>query len=329
MALALRSRRFRAEREDDWRRLEALLARVEAGKIASLTDDELLALPVVYRATLSSLSVARATSLDASLVAYLEALAARAYVLVYGSRLKPLERAGAFFGRDWPAAVRALWRETAVCAALLIGAAVVGFLLVSRDPSWYGSIIPAALSQGRDPTASTSFLRTVIYDSHHERWLTGFAAFLFQHNAQVSLLAFALGFAFCIPTALLVADNGLTLGALVALYAGRGLGFQIGGWLAIHGATELFATTLAGAAGLHIGWAVIFPGPQTRLAAAAAAGRTAGFVMGGVLVMLGCAAVLEGIGRQVVVDDTARWAIGLTSLILWLGYFYLPRRRGS
>ena len=50
------------------------------------TDEELLAIPVLYRATLSSLSVARATSLDHSLIDYLESLSTRAYFFVYGAR---------------------------------------------------------------------------------------------------------------------------------------------------------------------------------------------------------------------------------------------------
>jgi uncharacterized membrane protein SpoIIM required for sporulation len=222
--------------------------------------------------------------------------------------------------------VRALWRETVATAVIFIGAAVVGAVLVSQDPDWFGSIIPGALSQGRDPTAATAALKDVLYGDHGKQGLSAFAVFLFTHNAQISLLAFALGFAFCLPTALLVAANGLTLGAFVALYASRGLGFQMGGWLAIHGATELFATILAGAAGFRIGWAVMFPGERARLEAAADAGRSAGMVMGGVVVMLIFAGLLEGIGRQLIKDDIARWAIGLTTLALWLTYFYLPRR---
>jgi uncharacterized membrane protein SpoIIM required for sporulation len=326
MVLELRSHRFRAEREADWRRLEALLGRAEKGRAQALTDEELLSLPILYRGALSSLSVARATSLDSSVVTYLEALAARAYFFVYGARLRLRERIGAFFRRDWPAAVRDLWPETLAAAAIFILAAVAGAVLVGRDPDWFGSIIPGALSQGRDPTASTAFLRHTLYDDHGRQGLSAFAVFLFTHNVQVSLLAFALGFAFCLPTALLAADNGLTLGALVALYASRGLGFQIGGWLAIHGATELFATILAAAAGFRLGWAVMFPGERTRLEAAARAGRAAGLVMGGVMVMLMFAGLLEGVGRQVIQDDLARWTIGLGALCLWLAYFYLPRR---
>lgn len=324
--LELRSHRFRAEREADWRRFEILLAKAERGRAATLDEDELLALPLLYRTIVSSLSVARATSLDVGLIAYLEGLATRGYFFVYGTRTRLRERLAKFFREGWPSAVKALWRETLVSAVILLVAVVVGYVLVAQDPDWYGSIMPGDMTQGRDPTASTAFLKSILYDAHHHKGLSVFATFLFTHNAQIAILAFALGFAFCLPTALLVAQNGLSLGALLALYASRGLGLQLCAWLFIHGVTELFATILAGAAGFRIGWAVMFPGERTRLDAVAAAGRTAGAAMAGVVLMLIVAGVLEGVGRQVIQFDWARWSIAGLTLALWLGYFYLPRR---
>ena len=105
--------------------------------------------------------------------------------------------------------------------------------------------------------------------------LSVFATFLFTHNAQISLFAFALGFALCLPTAALMVMNGGMLGAFLALFASRDLGAEAGGWLMIHGTTELFAIVLAGAAGFSIGWAVTFPGARSRVDAAAEAGRRA------------------------------------------------------
>ncbi|HEY7901291.1 MAG TPA: stage II sporulation protein M [Caulobacteraceae bacterium] len=324
----LRSLRFRADREADWKALEGLLAKAEGGRAAQLSADELMRIPLLYRSVISALSVARATSLDASLVAYLESLATRAYFFVYGARSRLSERLARFFRHDWPAAVRSLWRETAIAAAILTAGVAVAFVLVWNNPDWFGSILPAALAQGRDPTASTAFLREALYQqtSKNGEGLSFFATFLFTHNAGVSILAFALGFAFCAPTALLMADNGLGMGALMALYASRGLLMPLGGWLAIHGTTELFATVIAGGAGFRIGWAVIFPGRLTRLEAARRAGHTAGTAMAGVVVMLVAAGVLEGVGRQSIRIDTARYAIGAIMLVLWLVYFYAPRR---
>ena len=69
--------RFRTEREADWIAFEALLTKLEKKGAKALTSDELLQLPLLYRATLSSLSIARATSLDKALLDHLEALSIR------------------------------------------------------------------------------------------------------------------------------------------------------------------------------------------------------------------------------------------------------------
>ncbi len=319
-------RRFRAQREGEWRRLEDILATAEKKSVRALSDEDLFALPILYRGALSSLSVARETSLDLELVTYLEGLCARAYFFVYGVRGSVGSRLGAFFARDWPESVRSLWVETLIAVGLIALGALAGFLLVANDPSWFSSFVSQDMAQGRTFEASTESLRSGLYDNPGARGLGFFATFLFTHNAQVSVLCFALGFAFGVPTFMLLVQNGAILGAFLALYASRGLTAEMSGWLMIHGTTEIFAIALAGAAGFRIGWAVLFPGEETRLAAAASAGRSAALAMAGVVVMLFCAGLLEGFGRQLITSDAARYAIGIGMLVLWLAYFYLPRR---
>jgi hypothetical protein len=48
--------------------------------------------------------------------------------------------------------------------------------------------------------------------------------------------------------------------------------------------------------------------------------------MAGVVLMLFCAGLLEGFGRQLIVEDWARYTIGGILLAFWCAYFYLPRR---
>lgn len=328
--LQLKSHRFRYEREADWRRLETLLTRVQRGGAAKLSRDELLETPVLYRQALSSLSMARAISLDQALIDYLENLCTRAYFFVYGARTRPLERVAGFFAREWPLAVQALWRETLASVALMTVGAVVAFILVGRDPDWFFSFIPAGVAGGRDPTASTEFLRGTLYKAvtTHDT-LSTLAAFLFTHNAQIALFAFALGFALCLPTAGLVVYNGAMLGAFLAVFASRGLSVQATGWLMIHGVTELFAVALAGAAGFGIGSAVAFPGERTRVDAAAHAGRRGAMVMAGVIVMLLVAGLLEGFARQLIQGDVARLSIAAASALFWAAYFYWPRAKAA
>jgi uncharacterized membrane protein SpoIIM required for sporulation len=329
MDATLRSLRFRREREESWRELEALLDRAERHAPDRLSDEDMLAIPALYRAALSSLSVARATSLDQALVDYLEALCARAYFFVYGSRTSLLERVQHFFTVDWPVAVQRIWRETIVAAVIMFAAAVASYVLVMADPDWFSAFVPEGLADGRDPSASTESLRETIYgDKTGTEWLTVFATSLFTHNSQVAIFAFALGFAFCLPSSMLIAYNGAMLGAMVAVFASRGLGFEFIGWLTIHGVTELFAITLAGAAGLRIGWSIAFPGDQSRLAAAERTGREGAVVIIGVVIMLFIAGLLEGIGRQVIDSDIVRYTIGAATGVIWFTYFYRGDRRG-
>lgn len=318
------SSRFREARTGDWERLEALIGRVERGRLGALSDEDLFELPVLYRATLSSLSVARETSLDTDLVAYLEALSARAYFVLYGVQPPLLRRLLTFFASGWPGAVRSIVRETLVAIAVMLVGAVAAYLMVRADPLWFHAIVPADLAGGRGPESSVAELRDVLYHPAGSA-LGFFATMLFTHNAQIALMSFALGFAFGVPTLLLLLYNGCILGAFLAIHVQKGLGLALAAWLSIHGTTELFAIGLAGAAGLHIGMAVAFPGKASRSAAATAAGRTAALVMLGVVVMLALAGLLEGIGRQVIQSDMLRAAIGLAALLGWLAYFYNPR----
>lgn len=324
MSEILKSRRFRLEREADWKKLEDLLNRFEKGRGADLSDDEVIAIPVLYRSALSSLSVARAISLDNSLISYLEGLSTRAYFCVYGARTTVAERVSRFFQRDWPRTVRALWVETLVSAAMTLLGTVASYVLTLHSSAWYGAFVPEGLAGGRTPTATKAELYNTLHHGHVDG-LGVFATFLFTHNAQIALLAFALGFACCLPSAFLMIYQGLMLGAFLALFVSRGLGFELGGWLSIHGTTEIFAVTLAGAAGFHIGWALAFPGAKSRLDALTDSGRRAALVMAGVVVMLAVAGLLEGFARQLVESTMLRYAIGGVMLALWCVYFYGPR----
>jgi uncharacterized membrane protein SpoIIM required for sporulation len=113
---------------------------------------------------------------------------------------------------------------------------------------------------------------------------------------------------------------------MLALFFSSGLGIEFSGWLTIHGVTEFFAICLAGAAGLHVGRKVAFPGEQSRLEAITLAGKESGIVMVGVMVMLFVAGLLEGFGRQLISSDVLRYVIGIAFGIVWVVYFYAPRR---
>lgn len=321
-----RSVKFRAEREAEWSELEELLARCLPRGLGALSEHELHRLPMLYRSAISALDVARKTALDRALIAYLESLTGRAYLAVYTSRRPeraPLRR---FFGERFPRAVRAISAELSLCTAIFFLGVLVSYLLVRVDPEWYFAFVDEALAGGRTPGASTDFLREVLYHQE-DGGLSVFGASLFSHNAGIGLLAFALGFAAGVPTAFLVLSNGLMLGAFVALYDERGLLGPLLGWLLPHGVPEIGAILLCGAGGLALGRAVIAPGARTVRDALVESGRRGAVIVAGSVLLFLVAGFVEGVFRQLVTHDLARFALALFNA-LWLGAWIVLGGRG-
>lgn len=323
-----RSTEFRLRREPAWRELEELVGRVERKGVRSLPATALARLPVLYRGALSALSVARSISLDRNLLAYLESLAGRAYLAVYGTRRHLREALSDFARWRFPAAVRGFRWHLAAAALLLALGAAAGFLLTLGDMDRYYAFVSPEMAGGRSPTSSTEALRDALYaEQSTAGLLTTFAMFLFSNNARVGMLAFALGFAAGLPAALLLFVNGLTLGAFAALYHSRGLSLELWAWLLPHGVTELSAVVLCGAGGLALAQRLAFPGAAGRLAGLAEQGRRAGTMVLGAVGMFFLAGLVEGIFRQKVHSVPVRWAVAASSAVLWSAYFALAGRR--
>ncbi|MDF1702418.1 MAG: stage II sporulation protein M [Planctomycetota bacterium] len=323
MTSELRSTRFRREREATWYRLEGLVARAERRGVRALAGTDLAELATLYRATISSLSVARAISLDRNLLEYLEGLCQRAYFVVYGPRRRIREMVSSLLLRDFPRAVRALRWHVVLAGLLFLAGTLVGYQLVADDPERFHSFVDPSLSSGRDPSADTEMLRATLYDGDElsGESLGEFSAYLFQHNAQVGILCFAVGILAGLPVFLLMGSNGLMLGAFSWLFHSRGLGLDWWGWVLPHGITELLAVVLCGGAGFGLAQGLLFPGARRRLDSLALRGRQAGTVVLGAILMLLLAGLIEGIFRQTVTDITVRYAVIITTSIFWIAYF--------
>lgn len=322
---------FRREREKHWRKLEQLLDRVEKRGLDALEADEALRLPQLYRQALSSLAVARATSLDRNLLGYLEALSARAFLVVHGSKASFVQELLAFFAGGFPRALRAAWVELALATACLAGGTLVGSALVLRDPELFHSIVGAELASGRGPECSAAELRAPLYSGAEQgaEQLSLFAGFLFQHNAQIGLLCFALGLLAGVPVPLLLVANGLMLGAFDAIYRRAGLAGELWAWLAPHGVTELLGVALGGTAGFLVARAVLFPGELSRGESARLHGARAAAIAGGAVALFFVAALIEGIFRQRVHDVGLRTALAVATAGWWIFYFGWVGRRSS
>jgi uncharacterized membrane protein SpoIIM required for sporulation len=317
----LRSFRFRKEREARWAELEELVIRVEEQGAHTLSAEEVLRLPVLYQAALSSLSVARNLSLDRALLDYLEGLATRAYLVVYGRARRRTGFLRDFFHHRFARSVFEARRLLALSAALFLLGVACGAVLTTLEPERFYGLISAEEAQGRTPDSPTASLLEALHGTASTSTLSSFAAFLFTNNAKVAMLAFAVGFLGGVPTALVLFINGLSLGALAAVYAARGLSLEFWCWILPHGVTELLAIIIGGASGLAIGARVLFPGHGGRRYALAQAGRESGGRVMGAVCMLLLAALLESFFRQSVHDLAVRGLVALGTALFWVYYF--------
>lgn len=324
----MRSVEFRREREATWKALEETLATADKRGLRNLSAEQLARLPHLYRAALSSLSVARSISLDRALTEYLENLVGRAYFVVYGTRQHLRRQLADFLWWRLPQTVRRARWHLLVAALVTIAAAIAAYQLTRGDLDYYYAFA-GDMAQGRTPASSTAELRDGLYHTESgSGMLATFAASLFSHNARIGILAFATGFVAGLPTLLLLFYNGLVLGAFVALFASRGLAVDLWAWMLPHGATELTAVVLCGAGGLLLAHALVFPGAHTRMDSLREHGREAAVIVVGAVAMLFIAGLIEGVFRQTVTSVPIRFAVAVATSAWWIYYFgFVGRRR--
>ena len=327
----LRSARFRAEREASWQLLDRLVAKTERHGAKNLTYDEARDLATCYRQAMNSLSVARDISLDRALLIYLEQLCARAYLVVYAPQQSLRGLIARLITHGIPQAVRRSATPLLIGFLALLVGMFAGYQLYQQDPSWYYTFVPGDLSDGRTPDASADYLRGTIYgdEGGDGDELGAFASYLFSHNTQVAILTFTVGIFLAVPSFLLTFYNGLLLGAFYAMFASKGLGYDLFAWLSIHGVTEMSAICFACAGGARLGLCVLMPGDMTRRDALNHHGRDAVklVILAGFLLVF--AAFIEGFLRQLIQDPVARLTIGWGLGGLWVAWLTLSGRKDT
>jgi uncharacterized membrane protein SpoIIM required for sporulation len=330
--VVIRSAQFRKVRQWSWEKLDQLVTKAEKKGVGSLEVDEAIELPKLYQAEISSLAVARNTVLDKNLVDYLENLSLRAYLVVYGPRTSLAECLKNFFLKSFPGSVRSLKWCLVISASLFLVGLLTGFIMVTQNHDNYQLLVSDDLAAGRNySTSRPELLNEIIFHpwSGFQESFIFFANTLFRHNTIITLLSFGLGFAFGIPTVILIFTNGLLLGAMIGLHYDKDLTIEFVGWLSIHGVTEITAFILSGGAGLAIAKNVLFPGQSSRINNLAKEGLKASQVMIGAVFMLFIASILEGGFRQLIASTPWRLVIAFLTALFWARYFYRQGREGN
>jgi uncharacterized membrane protein SpoIIM required for sporulation len=307
--------RFEQERSPRWDELDEHVAAAQ-GRPERLGPAGVRELGTLYREAAADLAYARRAFPGDPVVSRLERSVGTARATVYQGTGRRLS-VWAFLSRDYWRAIREDPWALALAWGLLVVPAALAWLWAQHDPAGAVGIIPADFQGAADPPAGG-------------RGLGGsdaaaFSSSVFTNNVRVTLLAFAAGIAAGLGSALVLAFNGLLLGAVGGLAAGAG---NLRGFVDLvtpHGVLELSCIVVGGTAGLRLGRALIDPGPGPRRDALVIAARRAVLLALGTVPWLAVCGLVEGFAQPDALGLAGVLAVGFGlgalfwGLVLWRG----------
>jgi uncharacterized membrane protein SpoIIM required for sporulation len=154
------------------------------------------------------------------------------------------------------------------------------------------------------------------------------ASSIITNNIQVAFQCFAGGIFLGVGALVMLAFNGVLLGAVSAHFANAGLLGYLWTFVVGHSVLELFSIWIAGAAGFRLGLALIAPGQLSRGDALVVTGRQAVRMVGAAVVLLVIAGAIEGSISAGDLPLAARLGVSAGSVV-FLGLYLLNGRRSD
>jgi uncharacterized membrane protein SpoIIM required for sporulation len=305
--------RFIVRNAGAWNRLEELTVRARRSGTRALAPIEVDELVALYQRTGAQLSHARTYYDDPGLTSRLTTLVAAANASIYGSQPVSIRSFGRFFSDTFPVAVYVNRRFIAAAAALMFVPALVFGV-------WMGTS-ERALDVAIPKQEQEALLQSQFEDYYSSAPAAEFSTAVLVNNIRVSFVAFALGVFLCIGTAFILFQNGLSIGVAGGLFFHAHQLGKFFGLILPHGLLELTAITIAGAAGLRLGWTVIAPGDRPRGEALADEGRRAVVIILGLMLCFIVAGLIEGFVTPSDLPASARVGIGVLvelSFVFWI-----------
>ena len=320
---------FERQHEAQWTALDLSLARLEGRQSARSVPADL---PELYRQVCHHLALVRHRRYGADLELRLNRLVLRGHQQIYQGQMVQ-GQAGGFAGivdfarSGFPQLVRSEKRLVGLSALLFAAPLLLMTVFVPHHPEVAFSVLPPAtveqMGQQFSPGGSLEAGRPVDSD-------VLMFGFYINNNIGIAFRTFATGILGGVGSIFFLVYNGLVIGTVTGYIREMGFAPQFFPFAIGHGAFELTAIVLSGAAGLRLGLALLSPGPVSRGRALQQAGRTSIRILYGAAGMLVVAAFLEAFWSPLPQPAATKYGIGA---VLWVSVlFYLTlggRQRGS
>lgn len=287
----MNQQQFEQLHDGEWQAFAVMLEQLEKMRRTRISPGA--DFPARYRALCGQYAMARQRRYSSSLVLQLHDWVLRAHRQLYRHRGHWLWRFARFFLYDFPGAVR---RQAAVfwlaSALFWLPGITMGLAAFFSPETIYMVLEPEMVARMEfmyDP-ANAELGRS------EERMAdSDFAMFGFYilNNVSIGFRAFAGGILLGLGSVFILLFNGLTIGGIAGFLTWRGFADTFWTFVAGHGAFELTAICISGAAGLLLAKALFAPGRYRRIEALRVAAGEAVILMMGAMMMLFMAAFIE------------------------------------
>ena len=303
-----------AAHRGEWDELDALTRR---SRLSAEEADRLLDL---YQRVGTHLAVVRTSAPDPAVVQWLSGVLARARRRASGTRTGSVRDIARFFTETFAATLYHLrwwWLTTTVLS-----------LVVAFAAGWWFYHNPTVENSLMSPSEVAQYVNTDFESYYSEHAATSFAARVWTNNAWVAAQCIAMG-VLGAPVVYVLLQNVISVGVIGALMVRHGRGALFFGLILPHGLLELTAVFVAAGVGLRLFWSWVEPGPRSRMASLAAAGRTTVGVAMGLVVVLLVSGVLEAFVTPSGLPTWARIAIGVLAEVAFFAYVFVVGRRAA
>lgn len=274
------------QRKDNWNRLDALTRQVESQGVKSLSQAELRDFGLLYRQSAADLSAARADPSATQLEHYLNRLVARAHNFVYSGRKLGFRSLWDFFAHAYPRLIRRAGAYLTLSTSIFLVGALLGTIVTVVRPEFSYAFLPP---------------QTIADLDHGKMWTESIlsaqpqsSSKIMTNNISVCFMTFIGGLTAGLYTLFLLFFNGLMLGVIAVTCARHHMALSLWSFVASHGALELPAIFISGAAGLRLASGILFPGMLRRRDSTALGGAEAVRILMGCIPLLIVAGCFEG-----------------------------------
>ena len=319
----MKENRFIQAREEMWISFENAVKEFESSR-KNNTSTSVEKFVVLYRSVSHDLTVARTRHYGANLIDRLNTLVVRGHNLVYISRTGWLEKIFHFYTHSFPSEVRKHKKWLLTSLLFFAGPWLAVSYCISQSDTFVYSVMdertvtmfeqmynPDAPWQQEGPEASNQ--------------LKALGGYIFN-NTSIGLVTFVSGIGFGLLTIFVLLFNSVYLGSVFAHLTVIGYGSTLYPFVIGHGAFELSAIVIAGAAGLRLAVALYFPGILGRQTALRKGIRESMTLVAGFFTMFIVAAFIEAFWSPLNLPSIAKYLVGGILWVLVLSYFFFAGR---